>query len=171
IPTYEANRQMRCDQMDSTNIGIAGEFYVLAQLAQRGFFDKFYCALSQLPSRYPSWRPLYRSGRRESKVTRRLDDSQPRYSGSIFVMEPVQRCERVVQQGVKIPLTQADENVRSTLERGRIRRREDHEGCSARRVPRECGYAEGMHPQASHRSALDDYRVRVDVCRVTAVIV
>ncbi len=32
---------MGCHQMDSTNIGIAGEFYVLAQLAQRGFVASF----------------------------------------------------------------------------------------------------------------------------------
>jgi hypothetical protein len=31
----------RRDQMESTNIGIAGEFYVLAQLAQRGFVASF----------------------------------------------------------------------------------------------------------------------------------
>lgn len=36
-----APQQMRCHQMDSTNIGIAGEFYVLAQLAQRGLVASF----------------------------------------------------------------------------------------------------------------------------------
>jgi hypothetical protein len=32
---------IRYDRTDSTNIGIAGEFYVLAQLAQRGFVASF----------------------------------------------------------------------------------------------------------------------------------